>query len=303
MNLTDTDVTGIADAFEAADSLARTRGLRVTGSEIVGLVPRDALEAAGRHFLERRGACRGVPRKEAIECAIRSLGLCDASPFDPAKKVLEARLERKGLADMTVDAFCALVSTDSPAPGGGSVAALSGALGAALASMVANLTHGKKEFEPVRHEMERIAMRAQELRLALLEAVERDTEAFNGVMAALRMPRRTVEETASRAEATRAATRGAAQVPLEVMRLGAEVLEIATVAVEKGSPGSMTDAGVAGLMARACVAGAHYNVLVNLGGLRDPDLARRMRDEAAGIRETVEERSSGMEAKLSKALA
>jgi glutamate formiminotransferase/formiminotetrahydrofolate cyclodeaminase len=298
MNLTDHEVTGMHDALEAADRLARERGLRVTGSEIVGLVPLSAILDSGRFYLERRGASRGVPDAQVIRSAVQSLGLSDVAPFDPAEKVLELRLAGCGLVSRTVADFTAEVSTDSPAPGGGSVAALAGSLCAALVSMVANLTFAKEGSEA----MEDASMKAQDLRKRLLDAVDRDTEAFNRVMAAFRLPRKGDEEKRTRKEAIAGATKGAARVPLEVMQMGVEALELALLVAEKGNRGSITDAGVAGLMGRACVAGAHYNVLINLRGLGDDAFVEEMRTRSDGLRREAEDIASRIDALLEESL-
>jgi glutamate formiminotransferase/formiminotetrahydrofolate cyclodeaminase len=300
MNLTDHEVTGMHDAFEATDELARSKGLRVTGSEVVGVVPLAAMLASGRHFLAKRGASRGVPTQVVIENAVRSLGLSEVAPFDPRERVLELRLADRPLVGMDLERFSAELSQDSPAPGGGSVSALAGALAAALVSMVANLTFGKGG-EALRERMERAALDAQSLRERLLDAVDRDTEAFNEVMAALRMPRRSDEEKASRRRALESATRTATQVPLGVMELGVEAMELALLVVREGTPSSLSDAGVAGLMARSCVAGARLNVLINVGGIGDDREASRIEkrcDELMGqadetakvIEDTLEEK-------------
>jgi len=298
MNLTDHEVTGMHDAFDAADRLARDRGLRVTGSEIVGLVPLSAILDSGRFYLERRGASRGVPDADLIRSAVQSLGLAEIAPFAPAEKVLELRLAGCGLVSRTVADFTAEVSTDSPAPGGGSVAALAGSLSAALVSMVANLTFAKKGGEA----MEDASVKAQDLRKRLLDAVDRDTEAFNRVMAAFRLPRKSDEEKRIRKEAIAEATRGGARVPLEVMQMGVEALELALLVAERGNRGSITDAGVGGLMGRACVAGAHYNVLINLQGLGHDDFVEETRTRSDGLRREAETLASRIDALLEESL-
>ncbi len=303
MNLTDHRVTGMHRAFEATDELARGRGLRVTGSEIVGLVPADAVVESGRHFLARRGACRGVPARKAIDCAVQSMGLADVAPFDPAQRVLELRLAPRGLVSMDLDTFSAELSTDSPAPGGGSVAALAGALCASLVSMVANLSFAKKKDPALRGEMERVALDAQRLREGLLSAVDRDTGAFNLVMEALRLPHATDEQAAARADAVARAVMGATTVPLEVMQMGVEALELVLVVVHKGSRGSITDAGVGGLVGRACVAGARMNVLVNLKGLADGEFSSAARSRSSELMRRADELGVAIEEALEKHLA
>lgn len=302
MNLTDHETTNMHHAFETAERLARERGLRVTGSEIVGLVPLAAILDSGRHFLERRGASRGVPTGTVIRSAVQSLGLAEIAPFDASEKILELRIASNGLVTRSVTAFTDEVSVDSPAPGGGSVAALAGSLCAALVSMVANLTFGKKGHEDRRERMEAAALGAQDLRQRLLDAVDRDTEAFDRVMDALRMPSGSDEERSARREAIEESTKQATRVPLEVMELGTEALELALLVVNEGNPGSITDGGVGGLMGRACVAGAHYNVLVNLKGLGDAEFVARTRERAAGLRARAEELASRIGERLETGL-
>ena len=298
MNLTDHDVTGMHDAFEAADALARSRGLRVTGSEIVGLVPLGAILDAGRHFLAKRGASRGVPDSSIVQAAMLSLGLSEVSPFVPSERILEMRLARPGLASQPLSDFTAEVSRDTPAPGGGSVAALAGALCASLVSMVANITFARKGYEDRRARMEEAAMKAQRLRSRLLEAVDRDSEAYGRVMEAQRLPRATVAEREARGRAIEEATMGAALVPLDVMEMGVEALELARIAALEVIPASLTDAGVGGLVGRACVAGAHLNVLVNLKGLGDASFVSGTRSRAASLRSRADEIAAEIERRL-----
>ncbi len=302
MNLTDHGITGMHDAFDAAEALARDKGLRVTGSEIVGLVPLAAILDSGLHYLEKRGSSRGVPDAAVIRSAVQSLGLSEIAPFDPAARILELRIAGCSLVSRTLDDFTAEVSTDSPAPGGGSVAALAGALAAALVSMVANLTFSKKGHEQKREAMEDAAVKAQALRKRLLDAVDRDTEAFNRVMSAFRMPRGTDDEKTARKHAIAEATVEAARVPLEVMQMSVEVLELALLVAEQGNPGSITDAGVGGLMGRACAAGAHYNVLINLQGLADEAFVGQARTRSDGLRRQAEDLASRIDARLVESL-
>jgi glutamate formiminotransferase / formiminotetrahydrofolate cyclodeaminase len=273
INLLDYKVTSIHEAFDECVRQAEQRGLRVTGSEIVGLTPLEPLLMAGRHYLARQGRCVGVPESEVIECAIQSLGLSELSKFDPQARIIDYRVaedkSRKLLRNMTLAQFADELSSDSPAPGGGSVAALCGALSAALSSMVANLTHGKKGFEASRAAMDDVAVRAQALKASFLRLVDTDTEAFNRVMEALRMPKNSPAEQAARAQALQAASREATLVPLEVLGQTVAALDLAAVLVEKGNPNSVSDSGVAGLTAHAAAEGAYYNVLINLPSLED----------------------------------
>jgi len=273
INLVDYEVTPPHVVFDAIEEEAHRRGLRITGSELVGLIPLEAMLLAGRHYLGRQGRSRGIPERQIVETAIQSLGLRDLGPFDPDEKIIEYRLarDRRGLADLSLSGFLNELSTESPAPGGGSVAALCGALSAALSGMVANLTVGRKGQEPVWGAMSDLAVEAQALKDWFTAAVDRDTDAFTAVLAANRIQASTPEERETRAAAVRDANRGATRVPLEVLERTEELLRLAHAAAADGNPNSASDAGVAGLTARACAEGAWYNVLINLGGLTDDD--------------------------------
>jgi glutamate formiminotransferase/formiminotetrahydrofolate cyclodeaminase len=261
INLTDLDVTPLHVAFETADERARDRGLRVTGSEIVGLVPKSVLLAAGRFYLQRMGRPVGVPESALIHTAIRSLGLNDVKPFDPQERIIEYRLgSASRLASLTVRGFLDELSSDSPAPGGGSVAALAGAMGAALASMVAAISHTKKGFESKQPDLDRIAARAQELKETLLAAVDADTAAFDRLLEAFR----------SNSEETIAdATIHAAEVPLGVLEKCPDVMRLCQEVSRIGFQASLSDAGVGAQMARAAAGGAYQNVRINLASITD----------------------------------
>ncbi len=278
MNLVDLDVTPLHKAFDACEEAARRRGIRVTGSELVGLVPKGAILAAGTHYLARMERSRGVPEADIVHAAVRSLGLTEVAPFEPEEKIIEAILApRRPLVERTVQSFVDETSRDSAAPGGGSVAALAGAAAAALAAMVANLPHPKSAWESVRDELEAIAVRAQELKQKLLDAVDEDTWAFEKLMAAGRAPR---EE---RAQAQHEATIGAAQVPLGVAESCPEIVRLCGRAGEIGMPASVSDAGVGAAMARAAAVGAAMNVAINLREMEDDraaDMRRRAREAA-----------------------
>ncbi|HQU32736.1 MAG TPA: glutamate formimidoyltransferase [Thermoanaerobaculaceae bacterium] len=270
MNLTDLEVTPLHVAFDTCDERARERGLRATGSEIVGLIPKAALLAAGRHYLARMGRSTGVPESALLHVAMRTLGLAEVKAFDPAERVIEYRLAGQArLAAMTVRAFADELSTDSPAPGGGSVAALAGALGAALAAMVANLSHAKKGFESRHADLERIALRGQALKDTLLAAVDADTTAFDRLLEAMRLPKATPAEQAARDAAIAAATVAAIEVPLGVLEACPETVELCVEAGAIGLQASRSDAGTGAQLARAAAAGAYQNVCINLPGLPD----------------------------------
>jgi len=271
INLLNYHITPVHAAFEACVQEAAKLGLRVTGSELVGLIPLEAVRMAGRYYLARQGKSTGVPESELVHIAAKSLGLNDISPFDPEKKIIEytVRRGRKALVDRTVRGFVDELSTDSPAPGGGSVAALCGALGAALGAMVANLTVGKKGFEEVREEMVKIADEGQTVKDAFLEDIDRDTDAFNALMAASRLPKKTPEEEEARERAIQDASRQAILVPFGVLERCARVLELAEATAARGNPNSASDAAVAALVAAACAEGAYDNVTINLPAITD----------------------------------
>jgi glutamate formiminotransferase/formiminotetrahydrofolate cyclodeaminase len=282
INLLDYHVTPVHAAFEACVDEAAKLGLRATGSELVGLIPLEAVLMAGRYYLARQGRSTGVPEAELVHVAVQSLGLSSISPFDPAKKIIEYRVrgERALLVDRTVRGFIDELSTDSPAPGGGSVAALCGSLGAALGAMVANLTIGKKGFEAARAEMVAVAEKGQALKDAFLDDIDRDTDAFNAVLAARRLPKKTAGEIAARDAAIEEAQKGAVLVPMGVLERTGAVLDLAEAVAARGNPNSASDAAVAALAAGACAEGAYDNVMINLPGMADRDWAARTADKA-----------------------
>lgn len=270
INLTDLDTTPLHMAFDACEERARERGLRVTGSEIVGLVPRQVLLDAGRHYLGRMGRPTGVPEAALLHIAIRTLGLNEVKPFDPRERVIEYRLaahKTPRLAAMSLRDFADELSSESPAPGGGSVAALAASMAAGLAAMVAVLSHTKKGLEAKQPEFDRIAVRGQELKDRLLAAVDADTDAFDALLAAMRMPKTTPDEEALRSSALADATVGAAEVPLGVLEACPELIELNREIAKIGLQASLSDAGVGAQMARAAAAGAYQNVCINLAGL------------------------------------
>lgn len=271
INLTDLDVTPLHVVFDSAQQRAAERGLRVTGSEIVGLVPRQVLLDAGRHYLAKMGRPTGVPESALIHIAIRTLGLNEVKPFDPKERVIEYRLNPlpPRLASMSLREFVDDLSSESPAPGGGSVSALAASMAAGLASMVAVLSHTKKGFEAKQEELDRLSLRAQELKDQQLAAVDADTAAFDALMDAMRMPKTSDAEIALRDEAIARATVGAAEVPLRVLESCPEIIDLCRAVARIGMQASLSDVGVGAQMARAAAAGAYQNVCINLGGLAD----------------------------------
>lgn len=277
INLTDLDVTPLHVAFDACDERARERGLRVTGSELVGLVPKSVLVDAGKHYLQRMGRSAGVSEEALVQVAIRTLGLSEVKPFDPADRVIEYRLARpQPLASMTLREFTSELSSDSPAPGGGSVSALVGALGAALAAMVANLTHPKDAYAKVRSRLEQIAIEAQQIKGRLLAAVDEDTAAFDALMDAMRLAKETPEQIAARDAAMTAATIAATEVPLGVLEACPRIIELCSEVGRIGLQASLSDAGVGAQVARAAAAGAYQNVCINLQGLQDREAGTQL---------------------------
>ncbi len=294
MNLTDYKQTPLGPVFDEVCRLAEARGVRCTGSELVGLAPKACLLEAGRHFLRKAGKSAGVPEKELIRVAVQSLGLAELGPFDPQKKIIDYRIpDARPLISMNVRDFADELSSDSPAPGGGSVAALAGSLAAALAAMVAQLTVGKKGYEAVQDEMKRLAEEAQPLKDRLLYAVDEDTAAFNAVMAAAKLPKGTLEQKAARERAMAEAARGALEVPRRVLALAGEALELARRAAA-GNQNSLSDAGTAVACARAAAEGAYQNVLINLPSLPDAEEKARIRAEAKRRIEEMRARAAAL---------
>ena len=257
----------IHDVFDAACKLAEERGIRVTGSELVGLIPLEAMVMAGEHYLKKQNRSIGIPTVDIIECAVQSLGLNDVTPFIPKVKIIDFAVQddNKSLMSMTGKGFVKELSRNSPAPGGGSVSALAGSLGAGLSSMVAALTHEKKEMLDSKSKMDEIGIEAQSLIERLTFLVDEDTNAFNSVMDANRLPGITKDEQKVKAKAVDAANKYAIEVPLETAELCFRVIEL----VEKGNPNSVSDAGVAAEVALAGVNGAGMNVLINLAEVND----------------------------------
>jgi glutamate formiminotransferase/formiminotetrahydrofolate cyclodeaminase len=264
LNLTDYKVAAPHQVLEAARELATQRGIVVTGSEVVGVVPFDAMRRAGRYYLRRMQKSTGVPARDLVTTAVQAMGLNDVAAFDIDHKVIGLPTVEGPLASLSVADFVDEVSRDTPAPGGGSIAALAGALGAALASMVANLSAGKGEYDGRYEELCELAEQAQLVKDELLRAVDADTEAFNGVIAALRMPKDTPEQVAQRAQALRDGYKAAAEVPLRTAQLCRNVLDLCQSAAGVGNAAVMSDAGVGALMALAGVQGAAHNVRINL---------------------------------------
>jgi len=272
INLTNISVTPVHVAFEESCKRATERGMRVTGSEIVGLVPLKAMLDAGKYFLAKQKRSLGVSEKELVKIAVKSLGLDDLKPFNPDEKIIEYVLrdkKEKKLVDMTCRGFADETASESPAPGGGSVSALMGALGASLGTMVANLSSHKPGWDERWEEFSAWAEKGQKIKDELLYLIDEDTNAFNRIMAAFGLPKASPEEKSLRHKAIQEATREAIEVPFRVMGLCLESLEIMKAMAETGNPNSVSDAGVGALAAVAGVRGAHLNVRINAPGLED----------------------------------
>lgn len=287
INLTNYKVTPPHVVFEEIRKLADKKGLRVTGSEIVGLIPLEAMLMAGNYYLETQGKSQGVPEESVIRTAIQSLGLNDVSEFDSQKKIIEYQFKEfeTSLVEMTAREFADETSTDSPAPGGGSVAALCGSLAASLTAMVANLTHGKKGYERHNKKMNEVAVRAQSLKDELLRLVDLDTAAFNQVMDCFRLPKKTAEDKAKRNAAIQEATKNAANVPLQVMETSLKLLEFTEIVAKYGNVNSISDAGVAALSADTAIKGAGLNVLINLAGIEDQNFTNSMKSKVVKLKD------------------
>lgn len=288
MNITDMGATPLHRAFDEVNRAAAARGVRVTGAEIVGLVPKRALIDAGRHYLRMQQRSTGIPEKEIIKIAVKSMGLDDLKPFDPGEKVIEYMLEAKagsraGLTGMTCRGFAEETASESPAPGGGSVSAYMGALAASLGTMVANLSAHKAGWDDRWEEFSDLADRGMELMEQLLHLVDEDTAAFNRIKEAMGMPKGSDAEKAARAEAIEAATLYASEVPLTTARTACATFEVLKAVAEKGNPASVSDAGVGALAACAAVHGAGLNVRINAVGLADKAAADRMITEVKAL--------------------
>ena len=290
-NLTNYKVAPVHEVFDACREEAAKLGLRVTGSELVGLIPLDAILAAGDHYLKLQGKTTGVSVRERIHTAVLSLGLNELSPFDPDEKIVEFKYRGAsgGLKSMTLTGFADELASDSPAPGGGSIAALCGSLSAGLSTMVAGLTWSKKGMEAARPVMEELGCRGQNLKDWFMDAVDRDTDAFRQVLAAMRLPRSTDADKAARTTAIEAANQYATQVPLDVLERSAVAADLALCVARDGNPNSVSDAGVAGACALAAAEGAAMNVLINAPSLTDRTVADRMLARQAELLEKTQE--------------
>ena len=288
-------MTPVHVAFDEVCRAAEARGVRVTGSELVGLVPLAALLDAGRHYLRRQQRSLGVSEPELIKIAVKSLGLDELGPFNPEERVIEYRLRDTGLArlvGLTLRAFADETASESVAPGGGSVAAAVGALGAALGTMVANLSAHKRGWDERWEEFSRYAEQGQRIKDELLRLVDEDTRAFDRVMAALALPKSTEAEKQARSAALGAANLGALLVPWQVMQTAFGSFDLIRAMAEQGNPASASDAGVGALCTRAAVRGAWLNVRTNAGGVKDKAAIEQILKDGAQMDEEAARREA-----------
>lgn len=273
MNLTNISITPVHIAFEEVRKSADQRGMRATGSELVGLIPLQSMLDAGKYFLKKQERSTGISESEIIKIAVKSLGLDELAPFDPQKSIIEYRLaadeEGKKLVDMNLTSFADETASESIAPGGGSISAYVGALGVSLGTMVANLSAHKKGWDERWEEFSDWADKGQRFKKELLHLVDEDTNAFNAIIAAVRLPKTTEAEKKNRQEAIQTATKYAIEVPFKVMINALASMEVMYQMAQIGNPSSVTDAGVGALCARAAIRGAYLNVLTNVGDVED----------------------------------
>jgi len=296
INLTNYKVTPPHAVLDKVRELAGEMGIQVTGSELVGLIPKAALLESGRYYLNKMNECTGIPEKMIMETAIQSMGLAELSPFDLDKKVIEYSIARKdSLVSMKLDAFCDLLSTDAPAPGGGSVAALCTAMSGALSAMVANLTIGKKGYEAVQTEALAIAPVGQDIKLKAMECIDKDTDAFYAMMDAMRLPKKTDAEIEFRNASIEKSTQAAITAPLETLRLSLKAAELASKIAKIGNTNALSDAGVAALTALCAAKAAHYNILINISGITDQGFKDKTLKEAAELIELCTEIADSVE--------
>jgi glutamate formiminotransferase/formiminotetrahydrofolate cyclodeaminase len=293
MNLTNIEVTPVHKAFDEVCDKANARGIRVTGSELVGLIPLKSMLDAGKYFLAKQQRSTGQSEAELIRIAIKSMGLDELSPFKPEERIIEYLLKDKAdsqLVSMTLSSFADETASESPAPGGGSIAAYAGVLGASLATMVANLSSHKKGWDDRWLEFSEWAEKGQYYKNELLKLVDQDTIAFNRIMDAFGLPKASAEEKADRDEAIQSATRCAIEVPFNVMKLAYQSMEVIRAMAETGNPNSVTDAGVAALCARTAVLGAYLNVKINATGYHDKAYTAEVLAEGEALRQMAIDR-------------
>ncbi len=291
MNLLNYKEVNLHHVFEAVSEEAEKLGTKTTGSEIVGLVPKDSLVFAGKFYTEKEGL--GIKdEEELVALAIDKLGLSELYPFKSEEKVIEYMVEESGpLVSMKVNSFLSELASSSPAPGGGSVAALAGALGSALSSMVCNLTIGKEKYSDVQDEIKDTLKKSEKLRKELTELIDKDTEAFNDVMKAFKMPKETEGQKKKRSNAIQNGYKTAANVPLKTARTCEKILDLARLIAEKGNQNSITDAAVSGLMAQAGVDSAIFNVKINLVSIKDERFVDKISTEIYNLHRNTKKKT------------
>jgi glutamate formiminotransferase / formiminotetrahydrofolate cyclodeaminase len=297
MNLTNINDTALHEAFEACCKSADARGVRVTGSELVGLVPKKVMTEAGKYFLKKQGRSAGVSDEELIFIAIKSMGLDELGKFDPQKRIIEYMLEDKKerpLINLNLVDFANMTASDSPAPGGGSIAAYLGALGASLGTMVANLSAVKKGWEKQVPFFSEWAQKGQTLKDQLLQLVDDDTKAFNAIISAIRLPKTTDQEIEARSNAMVVATKGAIEVPLKVMKTAYQCYDLLEAMAEKGNQNSISDAGVGALSIRSAIYGAYLNVKINCKGFDEKAYVEKTLSEAKQVWEASKQREESI---------
>ncbi len=292
LNLTNISITPVHVAFEEACKKAQERGIRVTGSELVGLIPLKAMLDAGKYFLRKQQRSVGISEEELIKIAVKSLGLDDLKPFNPKEKIIEyliAEESGKKLVDMNLREFANETASESPAPGGGSISAYAGVLGVSLGTMVANLSSHKRGWDDRWEEFSEWAEKGQAIKDELLFLVDEDTRAFNKIMDAFGMPKGNDEEKKARTQAIQEASKYAMEIPLRVMKKSFESMELMKAMASTGNPNSVSDAGVGALCARTAVRGAYMNVRINAGGIDDKDFVKKLTEEGADIEKQAEQ--------------
>jgi len=303
INLTNYKVTPPHIVLDKVRELANEMGIQVTGSELVGLLPKAALVEAGKYYLAKMNESTGIPEKMIMETAIQSMGLSELGPFDLDKKVIEYAIAKQdSLVAMKLDAFCDLLSTDAPAPGGGSVAALCAAMSGALSAMVANLTIGKKGYETVQEEAYAIAPIGQDIKLQALQCIDLDTDAFYAMMDAMRLPKKTEEEIAIRNSMMEQSTQAAINAPLATLRLSLDALKLSARIAKIGNSNALSDAGVAALTALCAAKAANYNILINIAGITDEGFKSKTLAEAKALVQDCEALAAEVEASVTKSL-
>jgi glutamate formiminotransferase/formiminotetrahydrofolate cyclodeaminase len=306
INLTNFKITSVHQAFDEVCKSAEKRGMRVTGSELVGLIPLEAMLSAGRHYLMKQKRSVGVSEEELIQIAIKSLGLDELAPFDANNKIIEYKLKNANnekLIGMNLRSFANETASESPAPGGGSISAYVGSLGASLGAMVANLSAGKRGWEEQVQYFSEWADKGQMIKDKLLKAVDEDTHAFNQIMLGFGLPKATEEEKAARILAIENATKYACEVPFKVMQTASESLNLLAAMIEKGNQNSVTDAGVGVLCVKTAVRGAYFNVMVNAKELKDRSFAENLIAEAKTLLANNHAKADELLAKVEAAIA